>query len=380
MLSGGGNAFTWNARNQVATLNSVSLQYDAFGRRVKNAGGTSFLYDEANAVQELSGATVTANLLSGGVDEIFSRANSIGSFAQLKDALGSAIALVDYSGNVQTTYTYDPYGGTSVTGTSNANEFQYTGRENETTGLYYYRARYYSPLLARFFSEDPLGFAGSGPNFYGYAFNNPVSLRDPSGLDGNPMPSDIMPLPSNDSRSGNSSRGNVLQQACIWIPDGRTVGVSGGIGITGGQTGGLEVLVNYNTGQIGGFAYGGLQAGLNGGLQGSVNTGFVWSLGDSNSNYSGPFTGAQAYAGPIGIYTAASSGGFAHPLTMNWSAPNSVGVSLGKGLAPIPIGGGVSETYYSKPLDMGNIFDPWHSVNPANLYDQSMFLIRQLCR
>ena len=29
MLSDGTNAFTWNARNQVATLNSVALQYDA---------------------------------------------------------------------------------------------------------------------------------------------------------------------------------------------------------------------------------------------------------------------------------------------------------------------------------------------------------------
>jgi len=43
ILSGGGNGFAWNARNQVATLNNVSLQYDAVGRRIKNAAGTSFL-------------------------------------------------------------------------------------------------------------------------------------------------------------------------------------------------------------------------------------------------------------------------------------------------------------------------------------------------
>ncbi len=42
MLSDGTNAFTWNARNQVAALNSVSLQYDAAVRRTKNAAGTSF--------------------------------------------------------------------------------------------------------------------------------------------------------------------------------------------------------------------------------------------------------------------------------------------------------------------------------------------------
>jgi len=37
-----------------------------------------------------------------------------------------------------------------------ANPFQYSGRENDGTGLYYYRARYYHPKLMRFVSEDPL--------------------------------------------------------------------------------------------------------------------------------------------------------------------------------------------------------------------------------
>jgi len=61
MLSDGVNTFSWNARNQVAALNNVSLQYDAEGRRTRNAAGTSFLFDGANAAQELSGSTVTAN-------------------------------------------------------------------------------------------------------------------------------------------------------------------------------------------------------------------------------------------------------------------------------------------------------------------------------
>jgi RHS repeat-associated protein len=152
-------------------------------RRIQNASGTSFLYDGANAAQELSGNSVTANLLSGSVDEVFTRTDSGGAFAQLKDALGSTIALMDSSGTVQTSYTYDPYGGTSVTGTANGNEFQYTGRENEGNGLYYYRARYYSPLLGRFTSEDPLGFRGSGPNVYAYSHGSPTNLADPYGLE-----------------------------------------------------------------------------------------------------------------------------------------------------------------------------------------------------
>jgi RHS repeat-associated protein len=57
---------------------------------------------------------------------------------------------------------------------------QVAGRENEGTGLYFYRARYYSPLLGRFINEDPIGLGG-GLNTYSYAFNSPTNLIDPSG-------------------------------------------------------------------------------------------------------------------------------------------------------------------------------------------------------
>jgi RHS repeat-associated protein len=182
MLSDGTNTFSWNARDQVAALNSVSLQYDGFGRRTKNLQNTSFLFDGANAVQELSGSTATANLISGSIDEIFTRSDSSGAFTPLKDALGSTLVLVDANGNLVTQYTYDPFGNTSVFGASSSNGFQYTGRENESNGLYFYRARYYSPLFGRFISEDPLGFGGSGVNFYAYASDDPINFIDPFGL------------------------------------------------------------------------------------------------------------------------------------------------------------------------------------------------------
>jgi RHS repeat-associated protein len=56
---------------------------------------------------------------------------------------------------------------------------QFTAREADEAGLYYYRARYYHPLLARFVSEDPISAMG---NAYPYALNNPVNFVDPSGL------------------------------------------------------------------------------------------------------------------------------------------------------------------------------------------------------
>jgi RHS repeat-associated protein len=91
------------------------------------------------------------------------------------------LALTNDTGAVTTRYSYDPFGNTTVTGTS-TNVFQYTGRENDGTGLYYYRARYYSPKMQRFVSEDPIGFNGGDINLYAYARNNPVRYFDPWGL------------------------------------------------------------------------------------------------------------------------------------------------------------------------------------------------------
>lgn len=184
MTSDGGNAYTWDARNQLAQFNATSFQYDAFGRRTQNATGTGFLYDGADSVQELSGTTPTSNRITGGIDEFFSRTQSGTSYTPLADGLGSTIALLDPTGSLTTAtqYTYDPFGNTTTSGTASSNSFQYAGRENEGNGLYYYRARYYSPVFGRFISEDPIGFGGGGANFYAYTLDSPINFVDPLGL------------------------------------------------------------------------------------------------------------------------------------------------------------------------------------------------------
>jgi RHS repeat-associated protein len=138
--------------------------YDGLGRREQktiNGNLTEFLFDGVNPVRETSGATVLANILTGtGIDEYFTRTNVPAGATNhyLPDVLGSAMALADSAGAVQMEYTYEPFGKTTVTGASNSNPFRYTGRENDGTELYYYRARYYHPGLQRFVSEDPIGF------------------------------------------------------------------------------------------------------------------------------------------------------------------------------------------------------------------------------
>src|SRR5258708_27218287 len=119
-------------------------------------------------------------MLTGlGVDEVLERTDSSGGNSFLVDAIGSTVALTDAGGHLVGQFTYEPFGNTSsADGVSNA--FQYAGRENDGTGLYFSRARYYSPRYGRFISQDPVGFNGV-LNLYSYAANSPVTLRDPSG-------------------------------------------------------------------------------------------------------------------------------------------------------------------------------------------------------
>jgi RHS repeat-associated protein len=184
LLSDGARNYSWDSRNQLASLNSgANFQYDAFGRRVaKTTGGTTtrYLYDGVTPVQELTGGSSTVGLLTGlGIDEYFARADSTSASYFLADALGSTVALTDASGAITTSYIYEPFGSTSASSTS-TNPYQYQGRENDANGLYFLRARYYDTRTQRFISEDPSDFAGGG-NLYEFVAGNPLSYIDPFG-------------------------------------------------------------------------------------------------------------------------------------------------------------------------------------------------------
>lgn len=206
LTSDGVNSYIWNARNQLSQITSggtvqANYTYDAMGRRTaKTVGSASpmqYLYDGASAVQETQGSAINPILTGLGIDERFARNDVTGRTYFLTDALGSTIGLTDSTGATQQRYSYDPYG--NVTQTNNSagfsNSYQYAGREADGPGLYYYRARYYSPGMGRFISEDPMGFGGGQLNFYAYVGNDPLSRIDPYGMfwmPGDPLPQGLV--------------------------------------------------------------------------------------------------------------------------------------------------------------------------------------------
>jgi RHS repeat-associated protein len=198
----GTTTYTWDARNRLLAISgpamSATFAYDALDRRISktiNGETTTFHYDGLDGVRENGAAGEASYLRTLAIDEALSRSDATGTSSYLADILGSTVALTDPSGTPSTEYTYEPFGRTSVSGLPSSNPFQFTGRENDGTGVYYYRARYYSPGIARFLQEDPVGLA-AGPNVYLYVGGNPVRFKDPLGLIEWPFDA---PMPWNDN-------------------------------------------------------------------------------------------------------------------------------------------------------------------------------------
>jgi len=182
--------YTWDSRDRLSRLSgpgtSAAFRYDPLSRRRhKTMGGTEteFAYDGPNPIQLLSGAGGVTTLLTGRrIDEFFVSTEDVDQRTLLTDALGSTIAELDVTAAPVAEYTYEPFGRGSATGASRS-PFEYTGRENDGTGLYFYRARYYHPGLSRFLSEDPRRLAGSHDNLYAYVDGSPLRFSDPFGME-----------------------------------------------------------------------------------------------------------------------------------------------------------------------------------------------------
>ncbi|ODS24628.1 hypothetical protein AB835_02550 [Candidatus Endobugula sertula] len=103
----------------------------------------------------------------------------------LDDHLGSSHLELDDSGNILTKEEYYAYGGTAVRTAKSTREvkyktIRYSGKERDSSGLYYYGYRYYQPWLGRWLNTDPAGTV-DGLNLYRMVRNNPLTLSDGDG-------------------------------------------------------------------------------------------------------------------------------------------------------------------------------------------------------
>ncbi|MDX6403193.1 MAG: hypothetical protein QOH70_648 [Blastocatellia bacterium] len=148
----------------------------------------------------------------------------------------------------------------------------------------------------------------------------------------------------------------------------------------GGPTGGVALVQNYRSGQISGFAFGGAQVGWNNVATGTGYTGFVWGLNDSNSNYSGGFSGVTG-GGNFGGFAQSSSGGVTNGVAGMIPNPRGVtvvganaGVSFPTG---VRVSGGLNATNYTPPLQLGKW---WMQAANVNWIDTPLIAANQVCR
>ncbi len=209
--------YQWDHRNRLSKITfydntdtktkEIFYTYDTHNRRIRsqfdaNGNGTidseqKIVYDadwkpgledivlvfhEANNIQHrfLHGPGIDQSL----VDEQPSQLQWL-----LPGQLGTITDVVEYNLGTDTTnninhLTYTSFGQiASQTNPIHEPYYTYTAREwDGESNLYYYRARWYDPIVGRFVSEDPFGFNISEYASYDYAFNSPAMFRDASGM------------------------------------------------------------------------------------------------------------------------------------------------------------------------------------------------------
>lgn len=178
-------------------LRTMTYRYDVKDRRIAEVVDTDgqgpsapvatvFSYDGDNswADFEETGRVATRYLVGANLDTMLARfrpsegtvfyyVDKLGTLRDAKSPISDRFASVRFSsfGAVLSSV------GSVVTG-----RFLFTGRELGTVfGDYYYRARYYDPLVGRFFSEDPLHDRDGKVNSRAYVENSPTNRTDPTG-------------------------------------------------------------------------------------------------------------------------------------------------------------------------------------------------------
>lgn len=169
----------------------TTLGYDPVSRlKWKVGSGVTnwYVYDGANLIEETDpwGARLRRYVHGPGVDNpiVWYEGSAIDSSTRrflLADERGSIVSVTDSANATIAINSYDEYG---IPAAGNVGRFGYTGQTwLPEVGLWYYKARMYSPTLGRFLQTDPIGYA-DGMNWYNYVGSDPVNSADPLGLCG----------------------------------------------------------------------------------------------------------------------------------------------------------------------------------------------------
>jgi len=174
---------------EVSGPNDAKYRHDALGRRILRYTVLDgklvyerYFYDGADVVADYDGRTgeVRALYLTPFLDENLLKEDYTGLLAwYTQDGLGSVRQLV-VGDTVQNSYTYTAWGVPLQWHEEVSNRYTFTGREySDVSESYFFRARYYIPILGSFQQPDKLWWPR---RTYRYVLNCPTLIIDPTGL------------------------------------------------------------------------------------------------------------------------------------------------------------------------------------------------------
>ncbi|MDO8663129.1 MAG: SpvB/TcaC N-terminal domain-containing protein [Candidatus Omnitrophota bacterium] len=300
---------------------STNFVYDGDGGRVKKAVGSSSTTYIGSLFEKDSTGKTTKHIFAGAnrIASVSLRGAAEGSDEAISyyhsDHLGSSNVITDKDGNQIGLTEFTPYGSISKQSGSYDPKYKFNGKELESTGLYFYGARYYDQELGRFISADTIVQASYDPqslNRYSYCRNNPINYIDPTGHWW------FIGIIVGAILGGVSS---AVNNQPVW--QGALMGALGGALVAGGAALATEMGLSAGLGAtIGGIVGGVASSAVNGGnigvsaLTGGLGAGIGYGLGSWASGWnSGSFwggLGASAVAGGIagGVGAELSGGSF----------------------------------------------------------------------